>query len=164
MSKGLWRMSLLAALMGMSSAHAKISYDINNKTQSATVAGISISPAVLEVMYKVSSAKKPELSRAAVLNALIENQLMGQYGLKRFGKDKIVEDNKVSFKPAILEEQEYRAIMQIAFAKPLGDALKQFGGKLDNPIDAGLLEWREGALRLTRRGMDLQNSVLVDLL
>ncbi|MDO9178563.1 MAG: peptidyl-prolyl cis-trans isomerase [Agitococcus sp.] len=134
MSKGLWRMSLLAALMGMSSAHAKISYDITNKTQVATVAGISFSPAVLEVMYKVSSAKKPELSRAAVLNALIENQLMGQYGLKRFGKDKIVEDNKVSFKPAILEEQEYRAIMQIAFAKPLGDALKQFGGKLDNTL------------------------------
>jgi hypothetical protein len=56
-------------------------------------------------MYKVSSAKKPELSRAAVLNALIENQLMGQYALKRFGKEKIIEDNRVSFKPAVLEEQ-----------------------------------------------------------
>ena len=145
MSKGLWRMSLLAALMGMSSAHAKITYDLSPNGPAATVAGISISPAVLDVMFKVSSAKKPELSRAAVLNALIENQLMGQYGIKRFGKANIVEDNKVSFKPAILEEQEFRAIMQIAFAKPLGDALKQFGGKLDsalsneNPIKAS--EW-----------------------
>jgi hypothetical protein len=96
-------------------------------------------------MYKVSSAKKPELSRATVLNSLIENQLMGQYGLKRFGKGNIVEDNKVSFRPDVLEEQEFRAIMQIAFAKPLNDALKLFGGKLDktlsdeNPIKAS--EW-----------------------
>lgn len=39
-----------------------------------------------------------------------------------------------------------------------------FGAKLDSPINAGLLEWHEGALRLTRLGMDLQNSVLVELL
>jgi oxygen-independent coproporphyrinogen-3 oxidase len=39
-----------------------------------------------------------------------------------------------------------------------------FGEKLDKPINGGLLEWYEGALRLTRLGMDLQNSVLVDLM
>ena len=39
-----------------------------------------------------------------------------------------------------------------------------FGEKLDKPINGGLLEWHQGALRLTRLGMDLQNSVLVDLL
>lgn len=39
-----------------------------------------------------------------------------------------------------------------------------FGEKLDKPINGGLLEWHGGALRLTRLGMDLQNSVLVDLM
>ena len=39
-----------------------------------------------------------------------------------------------------------------------------WGEKLDQPISGGLLEWHEGALRLTRLGMDLQNSVLVDLM
>jgi hypothetical protein len=39
-----------------------------------------------------------------------------------------------------------------------------FGEKLGKPISAGLLEWHERALRLTRPGMDLQNSVLVDLM
>ncbi len=39
-----------------------------------------------------------------------------------------------------------------------------FGEKLDKPINGGLLQWQEGALRLTRLGMDLQNSVLVDLM
>ena len=41
---------------------------------------------------------------------------------------------------------------------------KAFGEKLDKPINGGLLEWHDGALRLTRLGMDLQNSVLVDLM
>jgi oxygen-independent coproporphyrinogen-3 oxidase len=39
-----------------------------------------------------------------------------------------------------------------------------FGEKLDKPLAAGLLEWRESTLRLTRQGMDLQNSVLADLM
>ena len=39
-----------------------------------------------------------------------------------------------------------------------------FGDKLDKPIGSGLLEWHEGDLRLTRLGMDMENSVLVDLL
>ncbi len=39
-----------------------------------------------------------------------------------------------------------------------------FGAKLDKPLGEGLLEWSEGALRLTRRGMDLENTVLVDLM
>ncbi len=39
-----------------------------------------------------------------------------------------------------------------------------FGDKLAKPINAGLLEWYGSALRLTRLGMDLQNSVLVDLM
>jgi oxygen-independent coproporphyrinogen III oxidase len=39
-----------------------------------------------------------------------------------------------------------------------------FGEKLDQPIGGGLLEWHEGALRLTRLGMDMENTVLVDLL
>lgn len=40
---------------------------------------------------------------------------------------------------------------------------KAFGEKLDKPINAGLLQWHEGSLRLTRLGMDLENSVLADL-
>lgn len=39
-----------------------------------------------------------------------------------------------------------------------------FVAKLDKPLGDGLLEWHAGSLRLTRRGMDLQNSVLVDLM
>jgi oxygen-independent coproporphyrinogen-3 oxidase len=51
------------------------------------------------------------------------------------------------------------------FARMHGMHIREaFGTKLDPPLGAGLLEWHAGALRLTRLGMDLQNSVLVELL
>ncbi|MFZ5830703.1 MAG: radical SAM family heme chaperone HemW [Planctomycetota bacterium] len=51
------------------------------------------------------------------------------------------------------------------FAHMHGMTIREaFGEKLDTPISGGLLEWHQGSLRLTRLGMDLQNSVLVDLM
>jgi oxygen-independent coproporphyrinogen-3 oxidase len=51
------------------------------------------------------------------------------------------------------------------FTRMHGMSIREaFGEKLDKPIAAGLIEWHEGSLRLTRLGMDLQNSVLVDLM
>jgi len=39
-----------------------------------------------------------------------------------------------------------------------------FGSKMDAPIRDGLLTYENGVLRLTRRGMDLQNRVLLEFL
>ncbi len=39
-----------------------------------------------------------------------------------------------------------------------------FGDRLQKPLRQGLIEWKDGCLRLTRRGMDVQNAVLVELL
>ena len=39
-----------------------------------------------------------------------------------------------------------------------------FADKLQKPIRNGLLIYENGVLKLTRRGMDVQNSVLVDLM
>ena len=39
-----------------------------------------------------------------------------------------------------------------------------FGEKLSRSLRDGLVIWENGFLRLTRRGMDVQNRVLVDLL
>ena len=36
--------------------------------------------------------------------------------------------------------------------------------QLKKPLAQGLVEWKDGFLRLTRRGMDVQNSVLIELL
>jgi oxygen-independent coproporphyrinogen-3 oxidase len=58
-----------------------------------------------------------------------------------------------------------RGVKDEDFTRMHGIGIREaFGGKLDKPIGAGLVEWQDGALRLTRLGMDLQNSVLVDLM
>ncbi|MHB8900756.1 MAG: radical SAM family heme chaperone HemW [Thermoguttaceae bacterium] len=58
-----------------------------------------------------------------------------------------------------------RGVKDEDFSRMHGMSIREaFGAKLDGPMAAGLLEWHEGALRLTRLGMDLQNSVLVDLM
>ncbi|MEN6407648.1 MAG: radical SAM family heme chaperone HemW [Thermoguttaceae bacterium] len=76
-----------------------------------------------------------------------------------------VSKEEARFETMMLGLRMTRGVKDEDFTRMHGMSLREaFGGKLDNPIDAGLLEWREGALRLTRRGMDLQNSVLVDLL
>lgn len=51
------------------------------------------------------------------------------------------------------------------FIRMHGVTLRQaFGSKMDGPIAQGLLTYENGILRLTRRGMDLQNRVLVEFL
>ena len=136
MKRSLWRMSLLATLLGFihTPSHAKINYDLKNTQQAATVAQNSISNTLLDIMHKVSTAKKAELTRGDVLTALIENQLLGQYAVKRFGEAKLLENNKVVFAPSVVLEQEFRAVIQVAFDKELAEARKKLGGSLDSTI------------------------------
>jgi oxygen-independent coproporphyrinogen-3 oxidase len=52
-----------------------------------------------------------------------------------------------------------------AFTRMHGQTIRDaFGAKLDKPLKEGLLEWHDSTLRLTRLGLDLENSVLVDLM
>ena len=53
------------------------------------------------------------------------------------------------------------AVFQAAHGMTFREA---FGKKLDSPIREGLLTFEGGVLRLTRRGMDVMNSVLVELM
>jgi len=58
-----------------------------------------------------------------------------------------------------------RGVKNQDFTRMHGMSIREaFAEKLDKPINDGLLEWHEDALRLTRLGMDLQNTVLVDLM
>jgi oxygen-independent coproporphyrinogen III oxidase len=69
------------------------------------------------------------------------------------------------FESLMLGLRMTRGVSDADFTRMHGLSIREaFGEKLDNPLAAGLLEWHEGALRLTRLGMDLQNSVLVDLM
>ncbi len=69
------------------------------------------------------------------------------------------------FESLMLGLRMTRGVRDDDFVRMHGLSIREaFGSKLDKPLAAGLLEWHNQALRLTRLGMDLQNSVLVDLL
>ena len=136
MTRSFLRMGLLASLIATFShpSYAKVQYDLKNNQQVATVNKQAFSNKLLDIMHKVSNAKKKELTRGDVLTALIENQLIGEYAVKRFGVDKLVENNKVVFPPDIVAEQELRSVIQVAFDKELAEARKKLGGTLDKNI------------------------------
>jgi len=80
-------------------------------------------------------------------------------------KTEPISKEQARFESLMLGLRMTRGVKDEDFARMHGMSMREaFGGKLDKPINAGLIEWHEGALRLTRLGMDLQNSVLVDLL
>ena len=56
-------------------------------------------------------------------------------------------------------------IREDRFASLHGISLQQaYGNKLEQFVRDGFLLWEDGVLRLTRKGMDFQNQVLVDLM
>ena len=56
-------------------------------------------------------------------------------------------------------------VSDAAFLKMHGISIQDaFGQKMKKPLEQGLICWEQGNLRLTRRGMDLQNQVLVEFL
>lgn len=76
-----------------------------------------------------------------------------------------VSREEARFESMMLGLRMTRGVKDEDFTRMHGMSIREaFGEKLDKPINGGLLEWHEGDLRLTRLGMDLQNSVLVNLL
>jgi oxygen-independent coproporphyrinogen III oxidase len=80
-------------------------------------------------------------------------------------KTEPVSKTDARFESLMLGLRMTRGIKDEDFTRMHGLSIcEAFGEKLEKPIADGLLEWHDDALRLTRRGMDLQNSILVDLM
>jgi oxygen-independent coproporphyrinogen-3 oxidase len=80
-------------------------------------------------------------------------------------KTEQVSEEEARFESMMLGLRITQGVRNEDFMRMHGISIREaFGEKLVKPMNAGLLEWHEGALRLTRLGMDLQNSVLVDLM
>jgi oxygen-independent coproporphyrinogen III oxidase len=90
---------------------------------------------------------------------------LGAYLAGEEPKTERISKEKARFESMMLGLRMTCGVSDEDFARMHGLSIRQaFGDKLTKPIAAGLLEWHEGALRLTRLGMDLENSVLVDLM
>lgn len=80
-------------------------------------------------------------------------------------KTEQISKEEARFESLMLGLRMTRGVRDEDFTRMHGMSIREaFGEKLDKPVNAGLLQWHDGALRLTRLGMDLQNSVLVDLM
>jgi len=98
---------------------------------------------------------------------------------KRITNPASIDDYLSGLSPEILsispEEARFESIMlglrmmegvsNIVFQETHGMSIQEaFGDKMKKPLEMGLLCWDGDHLRLTRRGMDLQNMVLVEFL
>ena len=80
-------------------------------------------------------------------------------------KTEQISEEEARFESMMLGLRLTRGVRDEDFMRMHGMSIRAaFAEKLDKPLHGGLLEWHAGALRLTRLGLDLQNSVLVDLL
>ena len=80
-------------------------------------------------------------------------------------KETVLSPEDARFESVMLGLRLTEGLSEEAFEHMHGVTLDQaFPGKMDRSIRAGLLRRENGFLTLTRRGMDLQNRVLVDFL
>lgn len=90
--------------------------------------------------------------------------------LAAYLQGRAAEETKISpeearFESVMLGLRMTEGVSEKDFLLMHGVTLREaFGEKLIKPLSQGLLTWDGGFLRLTRRGMDVQNRVLVELL
>ena len=77
-----------------------------------------------------------------------------------------MDEHEQMFEQMMLGLRMTRGVSDEAFRKAFGQGISQvFGGRLASSVKKGLTEWTEdGSIRLTDRGMDLMNTVLLDLM
>ena len=79
--------------------------------------------------------------------------------------EEVIGEEDAMFESVMLGLRLTEGITDGEFYSRHGRTLSEvFGRRWQKALDLGLLEYRDGRLRLTRRGMDVQNSVLVDLM
>mgnify|MGYP000870751049 FL=1 len=80
-------------------------------------------------------------------------------------KTEPISKDEARFESMMLGLRMTGGVRDADFTRMHGLSIREaFAERLEKPIAAGLLEWHNHAIRLTRLGMDLQNSVLVDLM
>lgn len=80
-------------------------------------------------------------------------------------EETVLSPEDAMFESVMLGLRMMEGVSERDFLQMHGVSLRAvYGEKLKKPLAQGLVEWRDGYLRLTRRGMDVQNSVLVELL
>ncbi len=80
-------------------------------------------------------------------------------------EETVISPGEARFESMMLGLRMTEGVSDASFTAAHGVSIREaFGERLDKPLRQGLIEWADGFLRLTRKGMDMQNSVLVELM
>lgn len=130
-----FRLTLALSLaLAVSGLHAAPRYELKDPALAAMVDQTPFTRKMLDVMHASSAQGKVKLSRADVMRAIIESHLLGRYALKTYGRGALLEDNRVSFKPEVVLDNEFTNMIQVAFRPQLQAALQKLGGGLDKTL------------------------------
>lgn len=90
---------------------------------------------------------------------------LSDYLAGRPGEEQAISPEDARFESVMLGLRMTEGVSEAAFFQMHGVSLGEtYGDRLQPALQAGLVVWQDGFLRLTRRGMDVQNQVLIDLL
>ena len=91
--------------------------------------------------------------------------LLDDYLAGKPAEETAVSPEEARFESMMLGLRMMEGVSDQDFTAAHGVTIREaFGKRLERPLQRGLIEWKGGRLCLTRKGMDVQNSVLVDLL
>jgi hypothetical protein len=118
-------------------ARADVRHDLEDPALAATVNGEPLSNAFVDAMLRIASTGDPSITRAAVINALIDDRLIAAHTRATEPDEEHIENNKVGFSPAMQIEQAVVSNLQAGFRKQLEAQVKrEKGGSLNGLIVA----------------------------
>lgn len=118
-------------------AFAEVRHDLADPALAATIDGEPMSNAFVDLMLRIAQKGDATITRAKVVDALIDDRLAGTYARTLKTAEPLVEDNKVGFSPDMQLTQAMVSNLQAGFRESLEARLaREKGGSLNGTIVA----------------------------
>lgn len=118
-------------------AAATVRHDLADPALAATIDGEPMSNAFVDMMHAIARKGDPGVTRATVVQALIDDRLIARHARANVKDEPLIEDNKVAFSPAMQIRQAMVSNLQAGFREQMEARLKkEKGGTLDGTIVA----------------------------
>lgn len=119
--------------------------------------GLGVSAASMLPCKEAAYLRRTNPDTLPTYQSMIRNAELAQ--------NELITHEEAMFETLMLGLRMTEGVSEDAFQQMHGTSLESYRGKiLEREISNGLLERVNGHIRLTRRGMDIQNSILVDLM
>lgn len=123
---------VLLCACSLPTAHASAIYDLKTPDVAAVIDGVPLSNTLITLMQTIAASREPEVSRATVLHALLEDRLIAAHARANYPANALIATNKVAYSPAMQQQQALVANLQAAFGPRISAAVaRQKGGNLN---------------------------------